>query len=99
MDRTNLKPSLSRWALILLGRFGLRFSGGSVAAGCTAHVRPASGSQLHAHARVVKIPAGHRHTSRCGHYRHGARWYHVKGHVHGRGCGHVRRGGVWILVR
>lgn len=49
------------------------------------------------HAHVVVIEAGHVHTARCGHYRHGKRWYYVKGHKHGPRCGHHFVGGFWIV--
>ncbi len=71
-----------------------------VLTGCTAHahVRPAH-PHVHAKARVVVVEKGHVHSKKCGHYRHGGRWYYVKGHVHKAGCGHVHVKGVWVLRR
>ena len=63
---------------------------------CTVHTHPTP----HPHrAQAVKIDKTHRHTHRCGHYRHDGRWYHVSGHVHGRACGHVKVKGVWVIRR
>ena len=45
---------------------------------------------------VVVVKKGHIHTPKCGHYRHGGRWYIHKGHIHRKGCGHVFKGKVWI---
>lgn len=66
--------------------------------GCVVHARPAPVHQHHA-ARAVVVPRGHVHGHRCGHYRHGGRWYHLAGHVHRRGCGHVFVGGVWVVKK
>lgn len=67
-----------------------------LATGCVhAHPRPVN----HSHAKVVTVEKGHVHSTRCGHYRHEGRWYHVKGHVHGKRCGHVQVRGVWVIRR
>ena len=53
---------------------------------------------VHPHgAQVVVVKAGHGHSARCGHYRHGAKWYLVKGHTHRARCGHVKVKGVWVI--
>lgn len=50
-----------------------------------------------ASAKVVVVKKGHKHTARCGHYRHNGRWYFIKGHHHQKGCGHHFAGGVWVF--
>lgn len=65
--------------------------------GCVVHARQAPAH--HHAARAVVVPAGHVHSHRCGHYRHGGHWYHLAGHLHRRGCGHVFVGGVWVVGR
>jgi hypothetical protein len=66
----------------------------SVAVGCA---RPTRVVVRDPRPQVVVVKAGHVHTARCGHYRHGKTWYLVKGHVHGPRCGHVKVNGVWIV--
>lgn len=48
-------------------------------------------------ARVAVVEKGHRHSDRCGHFRHAGKWYYLDGHVHHHDCGHVRVRGVWLL--
>lgn len=66
-----------------------------MAAGCA---RPVRGTVIlhHDNARVVVIQKGHRHSARCGHYRHKNKWYMLDGHVHGKRCGHHKVHGVWV---
>ncbi len=46
---------------------------------------------------LVVVSGSHVHTDRCGHYRHGNRWFLLNGHRHGMRCGHAFTGGHWTL--
>ncbi len=53
---------------------------------------------VHPHgAQIVVITKGHAHSVRCGHYRHGGKWYLVKSHTHRARCGHAKVKGVWVI--
>ncbi|MFQ5600830.1 MAG: hypothetical protein ACE5G2_09785 [Candidatus Krumholzibacteriia bacterium] len=67
-----------------------------MALGCARHHTKTRVVHHHG-AQVVVIERGHNHSKKCGHYRHGNRWYFVKGHVHGKKCGHLKVKGVWVI--
>ncbi len=103
--RTEWRGRTLRW----LGSMGAAFLIVFAATGCQGGViiRPdkpkddvhGDTSSTNGHkGHVVVIGKGHRHSPKCGHYRHKGKWFLHKGHHHKKHCGHVFRKGFWVRV-